>query len=143
MLEFTTKPDPAKVPKVPREELFKIDGSAYTIPERFRPLEMARFAHLVDTMGNDAAAMWGLQQALGDEGYLAFLNLPPDAVSEGDFRKVLGVVVKRLSGLTAELPKDGDSPGPESDTGSKPSARRAPAKRTPSRPRATPARKAT
>jgi hypothetical protein len=103
MLEFTTKPDPtAKPPE--REELFSIDGKAYTIPKTIRPLLMARYAHLVDTMGSDSAGLWALREALGDEGYFALINLPPERVSKDDLATVMAVVTGRFIGLATEVP---------------------------------------
>lgn len=103
MLEFTAKPDPtAQQPE--REELFAIDGKAYTIPKTIRPLQMAKYTHLVDSLGADSAGMWALQEALGEEGYLAFLNLPTERVSKDDFAVVIGVVTGRFVGLATEVP---------------------------------------
>lgn len=111
MLEFTTKPDPTE-PQIEREELFSIDGKSYTIPKRFEPLEMAKYTHLVDTLGADSAGMWALQAALGDEGYFAYLNLPPRAVSQEDFVVVMQVVTGRMVGLSTVIPK-GPDPAPD------------------------------
>ena len=112
MFEFTKE---AKPETVDREVLFVIDGVPYTIPVRFRPLEMARYAHMVSQDGADAAAMWALQTALGETGYLAFLNLPASAVSEDQYRGLISVVVGRLLGVEREVPGPKWAPPSEAD----------------------------
>jgi hypothetical protein len=103
MLELTAKPDPtAQQPE--REELFSIDGTAYTIPKTIRPLSMARYTHRVDTMGSDSAALWALRDALGDEGYFAFLDLPPERVSRDQLATIMSVVTGRYIGMETEVP---------------------------------------
>jgi len=117
MLEFTAKSDPtAKQPE--REELFSIDGTAYTIPKTIRPLLMARYAHLVDTMGSDSAGLWALREAVGDEGYFAFINLPPERVSKDDFATVMAVVTGRFIGLATEVPGADPKSAPAGETAS-------------------------
>jgi hypothetical protein len=103
MLEFstTTPPDPDR----PREALFTIDGREVTIPREFTPVEMARYAHQVDQFGGDMGAIWALRYAFGNEDYLAFLNLPPNAVSREDYARVIGVVTGRLVGLAVPIPE--------------------------------------
>lgn len=89
-----------------RETLFTIDGRDCTIPVKFTPLEMARYAHTVRDAGPDAAAVFALELALGEKNYLAFLNLPHDEVSEEDWTRVVGLITGRLVGLDVEVPKD-------------------------------------
>jgi len=111
MLEFTTKPDPtAKQPE--RDELFSIDGKAYTIPREMRPLDMANYTYLVDTLGGDSAGLWALQRALGTEAFSAFMDLPPAAVSREDFTRIMTVVTGRFVGLATEVPSPDPKPGP-------------------------------
>lgn len=98
----------------PREPLFVIDGVTYAIPERFHPVEMARYAHMVEQFGGDQAAVWALRYAVGDEGYLKFINLPTKAVSTEDFARVMGVVTGRLVGLDVLVPEGKGSGGVDS-----------------------------
>jgi hypothetical protein len=104
----------------PRETLFTIDGRECTIPVKFEPLEMARYAHTVSTFGADQAAVWALELALGEKDYIAFLNLPKESVSTEDWTRVVGVVTGRLVGLDVLVPKEvaGQEPAavPESPT---------------------------
>jgi len=103
MIEFTSDtPEPDR----PREELFSIDGKPATIPTTFEPIEMARYAHMIEQFGGDQAAVWALRYALGDEMYLAFINLPPHAVSREQYAQVVGVITGRLVGLDVMVPKD-------------------------------------
>jgi hypothetical protein len=103
MLNFstTTPPDPDR----PRDVLFTIDGRDVSIPQEFTPIEMARYAHQVDQFGGDMGAIWALRHALGDADYLAFINLPPDAVTRDDYAKVIGVITGRLVGLAIPVPE--------------------------------------
>jgi len=50
-------------------------------------------------------AIWALRHALGDADYLAFINLPPDAVTRDDYAKVIGVITGRLVGLAIPVPE--------------------------------------
>lgn len=103
MIEFTTDtPEPDR----PRETLFTIDGHECTVPVSFEPIEMARYAHMIEQFGGDQAAVWALRYALGDDDYLKFINLPPHAVSREDYTRVLGLITGRLVGLDVVLPKD-------------------------------------
>jgi hypothetical protein len=122
MFELSNK---AKRETVDREVLFTIDGVPYTIPKRFRPLEMARYAHMVSQEGADQAGVWALQLALGDDGYLALLNLPPEAIDKDTWAGLLGVVIARLVGLDREVPgpkwaEPSAAPLPEENTESAP-----------------------
>lgn len=104
MIEFKTDtPEPDR----PRETLFTIDGRECTVPVSFEPIEMARYAHMIEQFGGDQAAVWALRYALGDENYLAFINLPPHAVSKEDYTRVLALITGRLVGLDVVVaPKD-------------------------------------
>jgi hypothetical protein len=103
MLEFTTHPDPTAA-QPERDELFSIDGKAYSIPREMRPLDMANYTYLVDTLGGDSAALWALQRALGNEGFSAFMDLPPEQISREDFTRIMQVVTGRFVGLKTEVP---------------------------------------
>jgi hypothetical protein len=110
-LKFSSaRPDEA-TPR-PRETLFTIDGRECTIPLKFEPLEMARYAHTVSTFGADQAAVWALELALGEADYIAFLNLPKESVSAEDWARVVGVVTGRLVGLDVLVPKEAAGPEP-------------------------------
>lgn len=102
MLELTSTPHEGR--PVDREVLLTIDGTPYTIPTRFRPLEMARYAHMVNQDGADIAAVWALQAALGETAYLKLLNLPAAAVSDDTWRSLMAVVTGRLLGLERAVP---------------------------------------
>jgi hypothetical protein len=108
----------------PRETLFTIDGRECTIPVKFEPLEMARYAHTVATFGADQAAVWALEMALGEDDYIAFLNLPKESVTTEDWARVVGVVTGRLVGLDVLVPKEAAGPVPvavpESPSGDNP-----------------------
>lgn len=103
MLEFdsTTPEDPNR----PRETLFRINGRDCTVPKTFGPIEMARYAHMIEQFGGDQAAIWALRYALGDESYLAFINLPAEAVSLDDYTKVLRLITGRLVGMELPIPE--------------------------------------
>lgn len=103
MLEFssTTPEDPTR----PREILFRIDGRDCTVPKAFGPIEMARYAHMIEQFGGDQAAIWALRYALGDESYLAFINLPAEAVSLDDYTKVVRLITGRLVGMELVIPE--------------------------------------
>jgi hypothetical protein len=103
MIQFSTNEEDA--PKRHRETLFTIDGRECTVPVSFEPIECARYAHMIEQFGGDQAGVWALRYALGDEDYLAFINLPPHAVSREDFTRVMGVITGRLVGLDVAVPK--------------------------------------
>lgn len=110
MIEFTTKTEKGLPPalrggQLPREPLYSVDGVEYSIPREFLPLQMAKYAHLVDSLGSDSAALWALREAVGDNGYFALLNLPPEQVSKDDLANVIAVVTGRMTGLSVEVPK--------------------------------------
>lgn len=118
MIQFSS--DETGAPQRPRETLFVLDGRECTIPTSFEPIEMARYAHMVEQFGGDQAGVWALRYALGDKDYLAFINLPPHAVSREDFTRVMGVITGRLVGLDVQAPKaDG---GPSDGTSTSPSS---------------------
>lgn len=104
-LKFSSARPTEEKPR-PRETLFTIDGRECTIPVKFEPLEMARYAHTVATFGADQAAVWALELALGEDDYVAFLNLPKESVSLEDWTRVVGVVTGRLVGLDVLVPKE-------------------------------------
>lgn len=112
MIEFTSD---TPAPDRPREELFSIDGKPATIPREFEPIEMARYAHMIEQFGGDQAAVWAMRYALGDEMYLAFINLPPHAVSKEQYAQVVGVITGRLVGLDVLVPGPKEPAGQASD----------------------------
>lgn len=114
MIQFST--DETDAPKRPRETLFTIDGRECTVPVSFEPIECARYAHMVEQFGGDQAGVWALRYALGDEDYLAFINLPPHAVSRDDFIRVMGVITGRLVGMDVAVPKADGAPSGASST---------------------------
>lgn len=112
-MRFSSTP-PENRPERARETLFWIDDRACTIPVTFTPIEMARYAHTVQEFGADAAGVFALRLALGEETYLAYLNLPDGAVSDDDFARIMALITGRLVGLDVQLPKEPDPvPVPE------------------------------
>lgn len=109
MLEINTK---KSAPEIPREPLFAIDGTTYTIPERFHPTDMLMYLHILTTGGGDAAGKWALHYALGDDGFWALFDAG-GAVDEHQLKAMIDCVTGRLLGMSSPVP--GPKAEPESD----------------------------
>ena len=122
MFEFTTESGGVKaaIEKMPRDELFSVDGVPYTIPTKFPPIVAIMYGRMVREQGNDAMVAWALDIALGPVGMNAFLSVSP---SEEDIVKVVAIILARIQGLAAVIPGPGSADGPKA-----PARKRAPRK---------------
>jgi hypothetical protein len=62
--------------KVPMVELFSIDGTAYSIPDKVRPALSLQYLRIARTQGVGIAEDWLADQLVGAEAYEALLNFP-------------------------------------------------------------------
>lgn len=124
MFEFTSRPGgiAGQLLDAPRDELFSVDGKAYTIPVEFPPTVALAYASVKLQYGEEAVVAWAMQIALGDEGLSVLTNL---GVPKEDFTKLVAIVVGRIQGLAMVIPGPGSATGPKVRT-----ARKAPVKRS-------------
>ncbi len=101
MLEFTT---PKTATPVQRDELFSLDGTAYTIPKKFRAADAIGYVTNLRKFGADVANSIALEYALGEAGYNALLN-GGDAISADDIALLVHVVTSRILGQPVEVPE--------------------------------------
>lgn len=84
----------------PRAPLFKIDGELFTARTKFSASEYLKYIKIARTEGADAAVDWAMEAALGEAGYLAFLEYPYLTTEQA--RKIINQVTSRLIGPIAD-----------------------------------------
>lgn len=81
----------------PRAELFTIDGVSYSARTNFSATETLKYFRIGRKSGADAAVDWAMEAALGEDGYLAFLDYP--YLSKDKARAIVDQILSRLVGV--------------------------------------------
>lgn len=103
MFELTSRPGGLAgiLQDGPREVLFSIDDTEYTIPVEFPPTAAMLYANVLGTGGAEYATTWAMQLALGVDGFAALCAVD---VPKEEFVKMLAVVIGKIQGFTISAP---------------------------------------
>lgn len=103
MFELTSRPGGLAgiLKDGPREALFSIDGTEYTIPVEFPPTAAMLYTNVQATGGDEQATTWAMQLALGVEGFAALCSVD---IPKEEFVKMLAVVIGKIQGFTISAP---------------------------------------
>lgn len=94
VIEFNSESDRTEFD--PKEPLFSIDGTLYEARTKFSASEFLKYVRIAQTKGSDAAVDWAMESALGEEGYLAFLDYP--YLTADKARQIIDQIIERLVG---------------------------------------------
>lgn len=97
IIKITTSTDSAPEP---REPLFSIDDTEYTVPVEVRATMALEAMERTRTQGEPAATAWLMAELLGEEGWRALRT--SRAVSKADLRTIMEICRQKVFGVLEE-----------------------------------------